>query len=382
MRKQKHAEANDYGQVDQILQEVLSAEIDEMDLWDELKKIFSQKWTPEDNFEIHLSFYLKTLEALESPKNGNFCVNFRIPDHMMQILSENIQLKYNFPEEYMSKNGWNGNWDMDTFMDFYESYMKIAYHIDFLKCSWGLSSGESNMFNFFARLYKSLKIEEKKNIILTFDELDSSFHPQWQQKIVHSLTEFLRKRYPNKEFQLILTTHSPVLLSDIPKQNVIFMRKASAAAVDHTQTFAANIASLYYDSFFMDNGSIGEVAKRSIIHFMDAVTESEEAEKNKITANHGRAQELLYRFMGKQYPNAVNHIERSEKECQNLLQLLIDSIGEDIWRYKANERYHHFLNAGKDKREKLWNDLTELAQEQGSESVEILLKEWLERKDQ
>ena len=121
-------------------------------------------------------------------------------------------------------------------------------------------------------LLKLREIEEKENIILIFDELDSSFHPQWQQKIIRSLTEFLRKGYPNKEFQLILTTHSPVLLSDIPERNVLFLRKDSVET-NHEQTFAANIASLYYDSFFMDKGSIGETARGSIIHFMYEVLE-------------------------------------------------------------------------------------------------------------
>lgn len=396
MRREEHPETNDYSQVDEIIKIVFSAVLDDFDLWNELEKTFSQTWTDEENFETYLSFYLKTLQALESPKYGNFNVAFSIPDHMMHILCDNIRLKYNasdwrvlnntaiqallrFPDEYMARCGWNGNWSVDTFMNFYDNYLKIACHIDFLKCSWGLSSGENSMFNLFARLHEALQVEEKENIILIFDELDSSFHPQWQQKIIRSLTEFLRKGYPNKEFQLILTTHSPVLLSDIPETNVLFLRKDSVET-DHEQTFAANIANLYYDSFFMDKGSIGETARGSIIHFMDAVLELEK-EGNKNEPNQGRAQRLLNRFLNKQYPNMGNHDKKSEDECRTLLQLFVDSIGEDIWRYKANERYHQYLDMGKDKKAKLQDDLTEFAREQGKDSVITLLKEWLEKEN-
>ena len=131
----------------------------------------------------------------------------------------------------------------------------------------------------------------------------------------------------------------------------------------------------------MDKGSIGETARGSIIHFMDAVLELEK-EGNEIESNQGRAQRLLNRFLDKQYPNMGNHDKKSEDECRTLLQLFVDSIGEDIWRYKANERYHQFLDMGKDKQAKLRDDLTEFAREQGKDSVIALLKEWLEKENQ
>jgi hypothetical protein len=76
-----------------------------------------------------------------------------------------------------------------------------------------------------------------------------------------------------------------------------------------------------------------------------------------------------------------NHDKKSEDECRTLLQLFVDSIGEDIWRYKANERYHQYLDMGKDKKAKLQDDLTEFAREQGKDSVITLLKEWLEKEN-
>ncbi|MCI9231794.1 MAG: AAA family ATPase [Lachnospiraceae bacterium] len=404
MRKQEAEELHDYDRVDESVKRVVSTEVDAESIWKEFERIFSDGYTEEETFEDYLDFYHKTEWMVKNPKNGNFRVDFRIPDTMMQILSEQppmsditaiIQKEYvgdmngileRFPEEYMNRNGWNGNWDRDAFMDLYDSYMKISYETDFLKCSWGMSSGESSMFSLFARLHEALHKEEEESVILIFDELDSSFHPQWQQRIIDSLAYFLRASCPEKEFQMILTTHSPVLLSDIPRENVIFMRKENIVETKHAQTFAANIASLYYDSFFMEKGSVGEVARRSVVHLMEAISEVEE-KKQEETLKEAEALELIKCFLKKQYPKTEGNIvkncmENTEENAKKLLQKLIDDIGEDIWRYKANEQFHHLLEEGKaDRKTEIRNRLNELKKKEGEESVREFLEQWLREEE-
>lgn len=416
MRKQWNEEPyNDYGYVDEIINNVISVEVDELEknFWNELERIFSEKSTNEESFENYLKFYHKVNWMLKSPKNGDFRVDFYIPDNMMQILKENNSSLHDsriveksihciedflneFPKEYMNKNGWNGNWDRKSFIDLYDSYMEISHEIDFLKCSWGMSSGENSMFNLFARLHEAMQKQKKKNVILIFDELDSSFHPQWQQKIIDSLTGFLRVSYPQNEFQVILTTHSPVLLSDIPRGNVVFMRKENVVEAEHAQTFAANIASLYYDSFFMEKGSIGEVARRSIVNLMKAISELEE-DWQKESPEIGEYQkripetdigiELFNRFLQKQYRGTEecklnNRITKSGENALKLLQLLIDNIGEDIWRYKANERLRHLLKDNKADREgKIRTQLNELEKTEGRKFVREFVKQWLKEEN-
>ena len=75
----------------------------------------------------------------------------------------------------------------------------------------------------------------------------------------------------NKNIHFILTSHSPFLLSDIPKQNIIFLDKdenGNCKVVDglkdKKQTFGANIHTLLSDSFFMEDGLMGEFAKGKI----------------------------------------------------------------------------------------------------------------------
>lgn len=232
------------------------------------------------------------------------------------------------------------------------------------------------MFNLFARLYEAMKQEGKEKILILLDELDSSFHPQWQQEIIKELTTFLRTVYPKKQFQIILTTHSPVLLSDIPRENVLFMKRHDSSEKEHAQTFAANIASLYYDSFFMDNGSIGTVAKNTIGNLLDAISMMERMEEV-----DNRDEKLLSEFLKKQFPNMESFNVGDKALSGYLTQKLIDNIGEDIWRYKINEKYHHFLNQNEDILEQeIWKGLKALEQKKGKESVHQLFVNWMEDK--
>ncbi|MBR1645365.1 MAG: AAA family ATPase [Selenomonadaceae bacterium] len=50
--------------------------------------------------------------------------------------------------------------------------------------------------------------------VVLIDEIDMHLHPSWQQKVVESL----HKTFPNVQF--ILTTHSPTVLTNVPKENI------------------------------------------------------------------------------------------------------------------------------------------------------------------
>lgn len=146
-----------------------------------------------------------------------------------------------------------------------------------------LASGERALLNFFSWLYfapvfnqiignKKEKKEEslQENILLLIDELDLYCHPLWQQKMLTFLIEELTRQYSNKKVQIIFTTHSPIVLSDIPRCNIIFLEKCEGRChIDdsflHEETFGANIYKLYNDAFFLKKkGQIGEFAKRKI----------------------------------------------------------------------------------------------------------------------
>lgn len=120
-----------------------------------------------------------------------------------------------------------------------------------------------------AEFYASCEcFEDMDNVVVFFDEAETSLHPEWQRRFLHNTLCFLQRFGEGYNVQVVLATHSPILLSDIPKGNVHFLlgndtdREAQRASLQELKnTFAANIYDLYQMSFFLKNGPIGEFAK-------------------------------------------------------------------------------------------------------------------------
>lgn len=155
------------------------------------------------------------------------------------------------------------------------------------------SHGEMNFLFLLSSIYSTLKpikyhfqndYEEYfgNNIIIFLDEPMNYLHPKWQKNLIRNLINFLRANFQNINFHLILTTHSPFILSDIPKENVIFLEKYNEEDEEvknenqkegncknvtkdiNIETFGANIHTLLSHGFFMENGLMGEFAKGKI----------------------------------------------------------------------------------------------------------------------
>ena len=132
-----------------------------------------------------------------------------------------------------------------------------------------MSSGERALLNIMSRICFASQIENympgkgiqwNTNILLLIDEIDLYLHPEWQRRIVRDLLSLLRRQFKGHYFQIILTSHSPIVLSDIPVENCIFLKKKSNGTVcqeeRNTQTFGANIYTLYKDAFFLSDDKL------------------------------------------------------------------------------------------------------------------------------
>lgn len=144
-----------------------------------------------------------------------------------------------------------------------------------------LSSGEKAFLNFAMNLlYQIDNIKRNgnyKTINLFLDEVEYSLHPEWQREFLNQVL-FLLKNFDDLQFNLFFATHSPFLLSDIPKENVIFLEKGTQV-YPNIETFGANIHTLLSHGFFMKDGLMGEFAKRKIneaIKYLNQKTLSED----------------------------------------------------------------------------------------------------------
>jgi ABC-type multidrug transport system ATPase subunit len=184
-----------------------------------------------------------------------------------------------------------------------------------------LSTGEIDLVLLLSLLYEEIKIG-KLNLIL-LDEIEAFFHPQWSKQMLNILINEIKK----DNIYLIFTTHSPFLLSDIPKQNIIFLDKdenGNCKVVDglkeKKQTFGANIHTLLSDSFFMEDGLMGEFAKgkiNEIIEFHKEV-EEENSDKEALKIKYLENQKKFWqtqKIIGEEYLKQVirNHLVEIEK---------------------------------------------------------------------
>ena len=125
-----------------------------------------------------------------------------------------------------------------------------------------LSNGEKSALRI--RFYiENIITEERDSYLILLDEPSNDMHPEWQKQFLSYLIDICKDR--DKTFQFILTSHSPFILSDIPKENIIFLDdgKNVSDEVD-IDTFGANIHTLLSHGFFMKNGLMGEYAKEKI----------------------------------------------------------------------------------------------------------------------
>ena len=184
------------------------------------------------------------------------------------------------------------------------------------------SEGEKNLFLSNLEIY-SQYLEEKRIILL--DEIELFLHPQWQKQYINNLLKLFE--FNNVHF--VFVTHSPFMLSDLQKENVIFLEKYnqrnkeklkekySKLNIDDLEdgncinvskhiklkTFGANIHTLLSNGFFMSDGLMGEFAKSKINETIDNL--------------HGKSQSL------------------SQKQIKSI----IDSIGEPFLQIKLEQMY-------------------------------------------
>lgn len=139
-----------------------------------------------------------------------------------------------------------------------------------------LSSGERQFIyttsTFIYHSFNLLSVPENlrlayRNICLVLEEVEICFHPEYQRTFVKKLLNLIERTKLNKSFSydIIIVTHSPFVLSDIPKENILFLKEGkNVTETMCLNTFGANINELLAESFFLSGGFMGEFAKTKI----------------------------------------------------------------------------------------------------------------------
>jgi predicted ATPase len=129
-----------------------------------------------------------------------------------------------------------------------------------------LSTGEYFLFTMLSNIFYKFKSPN----FYFIDEGDLGLHPNWQAQYLNILFDVINSLNTSK-IHIIFTTHSPFVLSDLPRENVVFLEKDKSGKcqvvknpMERPQTFASNIHTLFAEGFFMREGTIGHFAKSKI----------------------------------------------------------------------------------------------------------------------
>lgn len=167
------------------------------------------------------------------------------------------------------------NKGIELALTLFNKYKNIGTNSKILYFVWrNLSSGQTNILNLLTSLNMAIEKSENKYILIFLDEAEVSLHPTWQKNYIKLLVDNIgaKAEEENKKVQIILTTHSPFVLSDIPSDRVVFLDEnpitkkvyTKKSLDDQPLTFGSNIHDLYMNSFFLEGGLMGDYAKQKI----------------------------------------------------------------------------------------------------------------------
>lgn len=180
-----------------------------------------------------------------------------------------------------------------------------------------MSSGEKTILSMYSRFYDLTRTNNilPNEILILIDEIDTYLHPEWQRNIISSLVIMSNEFFYGKNVKILISSHSPFIVSDLPKNNILFLYKdynrVRVKTSDEVgiETFCANIHTLYMKAFFINN-TIGEFSNQKIKGVIKDLMEKQ-------------AQEIL-----------------SVKGRKEEIEFIINNIGETIIKSKIEELYN------------------------------------------
>lgn len=173
--------------------------------------------------------------------------------------------------------------------------------------------------------------------ILLNDEIDAHSHPLWTKDYLFEYINAIKqnKRFltknskvrKSKKLNIIITTHSPFILSDVTNDYIEYLQKEDYIGKlrdksSINNTFAGNILQMFADNFFLDS-TMGRYSRQILVEIINYL---ENKNLNKTILLH---------------PN----LSKSEKDT--ICRKVINSVGDSILHRMLCEKYERHLSNGK-----------------------------------
>ncbi|MGE4457426.1 MAG: AAA family ATPase, partial [Arcobacteraceae bacterium] len=234
---------------------------------DKYKKLFFEVFKIKQPYSIKINYDGKKLNNIKTSNTPNGdtsrAIDASIPDKIDKIVEFLKSIDNNL---IIGSNGYKTFFTLILSVVDLEKEFKLTFQTEDGK-DIKLSAGEKTILFYLERIDLMLsRFKKDKCNILLFDEIELYLHPNWQKRILKIILDFIQESKLAKKLHIIITSHSPFILSDLPKENVIFLEKGKQVYPfdNNQQTFGANIHTLLSHGFFMKDGLMGEFAKGKI----------------------------------------------------------------------------------------------------------------------
>ncbi|WP_313185671.1 AAA family ATPase [Sphingobacterium siyangense] len=271
-----------------------------------------KKYVNENSIEDSILYFLRNAYVYEGMSRYRFTKLASTTSQLINFINTKIN------EKTISRDNWRAFYlDYREIMQLIELYEEfdssfLAFPFKYYNTPLfkfiepiNLSNGEQSVLNLFSTLhyfkycldsglpydhYSLIDMRKIGNgIFLLLDEADSGFHPAWKKRYIELLRALVPIIFEGYHVQIIITTHDPITLSDFPRNNIVYLQKESNKTVlldsNSKKSFSANVSDLLEDSFFIENGLIGDWSNKVITKFIDILKE-DEFQKRNISVDH------------------------------------------------------------------------------------------------
>jgi len=233
-----------------------------------------------------------------------------------------------------------------------------------------VSSGQYAKFMFLAKLHWFLKgyhidsayynkivgdlsfrmenaLQEGETALVFIDEGEVYYHPEWQRRYLSTLLDMLCLIKGRARIQVVFTTNSPFVISDVLREDVQYL---SGREDEIGDTLGQNIHKLLIKNFFMDY-TIGEYSRKLIEAIIFELSDEKRI----------KPEDIL---------DICHYFDRTSEKCK-MMGFLIQQIGEPIYRDKLEKMLVRQMKIEKDTKESQIRELERLKEDLEKRLIEL-----------
>jgi len=147
----------------------------------------------------------------------------------------------------------------------------------------GFSSGELARIGLFSLIFNHLKKTQndvQQHTLIAIDEADIYLHPEWQRTFVSDLIEMIRELDVQDRVQVILSTHSPLIICDFLTEDIISIKaKDGHTEIGESLGFGTKLSDSYLQGMHLKS-TFGEHSREKLQDLID-----KKMSGNKLTGN-------------------------------------------------------------------------------------------------